>query len=152
MLQRSIETMLVILTGHLQPPLVTEPSVTHCAAMSGAGRLLPLQPPQVLDDLRRLLFRPEGVCFVGVPGGQQSGGRTGWFPTFPVFESLKVEVDVGLLALVHRPECSRAGVMRAAEAGDEWPPSPLSLGWDASTVLRLGGQHHPPVDGTGCLV
>ena len=70
--------------------------------MSGTGGLLTFQPPQVLDDLRRLFLRPEGVCFVGVPGGQQSGGRTGWLPTFPVFESLKVVVDVGLLAQVHR--------------------------------------------------
>src|SRR5215207_7109793 len=70
--------------------------------MSGAGGLLTLQPPQVLDDLRRLLFRPEGVCLVGVPGGEESGGRTVRLPTSPVFESLKVVVDVGLLALVHR--------------------------------------------------
>ena len=71
---------------------MTKPSVTHGAAMSGAGGLLPLQPPQVLDDLRRLLFRPEGVCFVCVPGGQQSGGRTVRLPIFPVFESLEVVV------------------------------------------------------------
>ena len=79
-----------------------KPSVSNGAAMSGSGGLLPLQPPQVLDDLRSLLFCPEGVCFVGVPGGQQPGGRTVRLPTFPVFEALEVVVDVGLLALVHR--------------------------------------------------
>src|SRR5215211_6650839 len=67
-----------------------------------AGRLLTLQPPQVLDDLRRLLFGPERVSLVGVAGGEQPGGRVGGLAFSPIFESLKVEVDVCLLASVHR--------------------------------------------------
>ena len=70
--------------------------------MSGAGGLLPLQPPQVLDDFRSLLLGPERVRIICVSGGQEPSRRVGGLAAFPVFESLEVEVDVGLPALVHR--------------------------------------------------
>ncbi len=58
----------------------------------------------MLDDLRRLLLRPEGVRLVGVTGGQQPGRRVGGPGVFPAFEPLKIED--GLRPLRRRREAS----------------------------------------------
>ena len=68
---------------------------------SGAGGLLTLQPPEVLDDLRGFFFSPQRVRLVGVPSSKQPRRRVGGLTILPVFEALKVVVDVRLLALVH---------------------------------------------------